>query len=395
MQQRYTRGKTRLKNEDGTVLVIAVFLVMLFAILFAGMVQLGIYLLARDQLQTATDAAALAGASSGAERYVTIKVVTDKGSRRVCHTDCDTSGNCNTDCGCTNCGQAEYTVSGSEKMLLDEEGWKDYCVPTCSGCGGDKGECWYELEDRNMTYEIQSMQAGMSDNTLAKVEADLIATTVSVIAETATNYADVIHNMLDDLSLTQIYNLLKSEDKFLRAWQSAEGYSPYCQYECPSGNCDECFRWSTIGKEVFDIAKTHKDMVNDSIKAISSMRNSQGVPEIDKKYTEAAGKFFEANLPKNASDAGIQKITVYSYNPKYNSQNQSPYYPSVVVYATAKIKTLFPSLFPNDLQTTVCASGATSFRDSADQTKNGNKFYDALTGGKWYKVPEDGCWVDW
>ena len=44
--------------------------------------------------------------------------------------------------------------------------------------------------------------------------------------------------------------------------------------------------------------------------------------------------------------------------------------------------------------TTVCASGATSFRDAEDQ-KRGNKFYDALTGGKWYRVPEDACWVDW
>ena len=45
---------------------------------------------------------------------------------------------------------------------------------------------------------------------------------------------------------------------------------------------------------------------------------------------------FEANLPPNAEDAGIVKIKAYGYD-----ERNSPYYPSIVVYATAKIKTLF------------------------------------------------------
>ena len=102
MRQLFIRGKTSLNNERGTIIVIMVFVVMLLAILFAGMVQLGIFLLARDQVQTAADAAALAAAGSGTHRFVQINVVTDRGVEKVCTTDEDG----NTTCECVECGEA-------------------------------------------------------------------------------------------------------------------------------------------------------------------------------------------------------------------------------------------------------------------------------------------------
>ncbi len=383
MQQQYTRGKIKLKSEDGTVLVIAVFLIMLFAILFAGIVQLGIYLLARDQLQTAADAAALAGASSGTHRYVKINVITDRGQRTVCNKD---------ECWCSGCNTISINnIPGDEKTLIDEGGWKDFCVPECD-CGG--GDCWFELVDRNMMYDTHSMGWGVSKTTIDNTEKEITEAARTTIAEYGYGYTSTLNQIFKNLTLEQISTLLGSKNKFMQAWMNVEGYTYNCGSECAgdTGACYPCEEWMSKGDQAYKKVSDRKKFVDKCIQTMSNMRtaNSRSINKLDEEYTQAAGRFFEANLPKNASDAGIQKITVYGYD-----QKNSPYYPSVVVYATAKIKTMFPSLFPNDLQTTVCASGATSFRDADDQKTWGNKFYNALTGGKWYRVPEDACWVDW
>lgn len=386
MQQQYTRGKIKLKNEDGTVLVIAVFLVMLFSILFAGMAQLGVYLIARDQLQTATDAAALAGAGSGTHRHVKINVVTDRGESEHCNKD---------GCWCSGCGRVSINnIPGTEKELIDKGGWKEFCLPECD-CGG--GDCWFELVERDLRYDTHSMGWGVKKEELDKVDDDITKAAISAIAGYDYGNTKQIEGILYGLSLQQISKLLSSSENYMQAWMDYGGNIYDCEYECSgrfagSEACDVCTVYRTRGSQSYERLKSRKKFVDNCIDVMSNIRqaNSRPITKLDEKYTQSAGKFFSANLPKNAIDAGIQKITVYGYE-----QGNSPYYPSVVVYTTAKIKTMFPSLFPNDLHTTVCASGATSFRDVDDQTKNGNKFYSALTSGKWYRVPEDGCWVDW
>lgn len=97
--------------------------------------------------------------------------------------------------------------------------------------------------------------------------------------------------------------------------------------------------------------------------------------------TNAAYDFFNANLPKQAEKSVIAKIKTYM-DPKANS----PYYPSVVVYATSKIKSLFPGFlnaFPDSYQTTVCAQSSTYYKT----VKSGNQ--------RWEKPPADACWEDW
>ena len=129
------------------------------------MEQLGIFLLARDQVQTAADAAALAAAGSGTHRFVQINVVTDRGVEKVCTTDEDG----NTTCECVECGEARIEgIVGNEADLLDKGGWRKFCVPRCGGC--DSGDCWYELVRRDIMYDTHSMGWGTSAENIAKVE---------------------------------------------------------------------------------------------------------------------------------------------------------------------------------------------------------------------------------
>jgi|GEM_PF-3071924 len=111
------------------------------SLLFAGICEFGRFLLLREQAQTAADAAALAGAVSGVKRWVNITVFSDRGDSW----ECDEFS-----CWCESCGVVEHSVTGGERELLDEEGWRDYCEPPCS-CGG--GGCWYVINDRWVTYD--------------------------------------------------------------------------------------------------------------------------------------------------------------------------------------------------------------------------------------------------
>jgi len=95
--------------------------------------------IAAEKLQTAGDAAALAGAISST-RYVELEI--DPGRYRTTCRDEDGSYPCCKDCG------DKFTVTGRESELIDEGGYRDYC---CScGCGSVKIlDRWVEYEGHN------------------------------------------------------------------------------------------------------------------------------------------------------------------------------------------------------------------------------------------------------
>lgn len=128
-----------IKDERGSILPITAGIIFVAIALVCVVVDFGRYSIAKEKLQTAGDAAALAGAKTG-YRYVQLEI--DPGSYYdpCCSTDED--GNCQS-C-CPDCGD-EFTVSGREADLLDNNGWEDYC---CScGCGG------MEVLDRWVEYD--------------------------------------------------------------------------------------------------------------------------------------------------------------------------------------------------------------------------------------------------
>jgi len=126
VEKQYSLGGINLKDERGTILLLTIFMVIILTIIFAGMVDIGRLLIAREQNQTATDSAALASSSSNVKRMVYI--IVDTTERYYQTTCCD-------DDGCSPCGRPDdpfnvhKVAMGTEKYLIDEEGWKNYCVP--------------------------------------------------------------------------------------------------------------------------------------------------------------------------------------------------------------------------------------------------------------------------
>lgn len=237
--------------------MIMAILAVVLTLCFAGLVEFGRVLIAREELQTGADAASLAAAYSGANRYVKVEVVTDLGERRECDTDCwwecDDQGNCDrecdTDCWCEDCGIVTRTVTGPERDLIDNGGWQDYCAEPCDPYRCENGSCDYEIEKRWLKYE---------------------------------------------------------------------------------------------------------------------RRHSES----------AAEAFVFLNSPSQAETAWLTHNSPRVYN------EGEKYYPSVTVYAKARVKSLFAGLFgafPESYETEVCAQGGT--------------FYKTLSGGR-SEVPEDACWKD-
>lgn len=140
-----SRPAAALKDERGTILLITAIVTVILAVLLAGLIDFGRVMILREQAQTAADAASLAAALSGAQRMVKVNVYTDRGEREVC--SCDETG-CT--CWCEGCGITVHTVTGLEKDLVDNDGWRMYCDPPCS-CGG--GSCWFEIADRWVKYD--------------------------------------------------------------------------------------------------------------------------------------------------------------------------------------------------------------------------------------------------
>lgn len=140
MRRLFLGGRNLLTDERGAMLVLMAVVVVVMSILFAATAEFGRYLIAREQAQTAADAASLASALSGVKRWVRVDVTTDRGEEEYC----DEFG-----CWCDSCGTHTVSVVGEEAKLVEDGGWMNYCVPECS-CGG--GDCWFTIRDRWVTY---------------------------------------------------------------------------------------------------------------------------------------------------------------------------------------------------------------------------------------------------
>lgn len=141
-----SRSAAALKDERGVVLIITAIATVLLAVAVVGIVDFGRVMILREQTQTAADAASLAASLSGVQRMVKVNVYTDRGEKEVC--SCDETG-CT--CWCEECGVTVHTVTGLEKDLVDNEGWRMYCDPPCS-CSSDV-TCWFDITDRWVKYD--------------------------------------------------------------------------------------------------------------------------------------------------------------------------------------------------------------------------------------------------
>lgn len=118
----------KIRDENGGILPITAGFILVAVLLLVVVVDFGRYTVSKEKLQTAGDAASLAGAKS-VDRMVMLEI--ERGDFIDCCGDDDKCSPC-----CRHCSPAVITVSGKETDLLDNKGWESYC---CScGCEGMK-----------------------------------------------------------------------------------------------------------------------------------------------------------------------------------------------------------------------------------------------------------------
>lgn len=411
MRKLFIRGGMKIKDtltsQRGNILILSIFILMGITVLFAGMTEVGRVMIAREQLQTAADAASLAAAGSGTHRQVTIKVITDRGYQ--IHVDKDGNSSCNR-CGTVTRGP----FKGDEKDLIDNGEWQDYCVDPCSGCGGN--DCWFELVDREMMYDNQFMGSKMTDGQLNSALNENAYYAKESLVWSVSNNRSKLNSMIRDKSLNDILSMLKSQHKWIQNWLIDSRYPPDCDYNCDqylsrytgeilAGKAEAymeckhktfiCQQYAGKGAEFWSQYATRlQGKVERSIARDDRMKatNARRADPSGLITAVIGGEFFEINLPKHAELSYISNAHTYDI-----TQKGSPYYPSVVIYAVSEIKTLFPQWFgDSDWKTSVCSQSATSFRDVDDQiAQTGyNRFYSSSQyrdKGRWNRVPDDAC----
>jgi hypothetical protein len=147
-----------IRNEKGTVLVIMVAATLFLSILFAVMVEIGRLMIIKEEIQTATDAAALASAMSELESWVDITVITT--DRSYWSTCCSGSGK-KQDCRqcCKPLPDHYERVVGKEVDLICNKGWEQYIRK--GGCGG-RG--YYIINDRWVKYKEKTGTGDTADD---------------------------------------------------------------------------------------------------------------------------------------------------------------------------------------------------------------------------------------
>lgn len=145
MRQVFSRVKRPLSDERGNILVLTSFLILGLFLMALGLIEVGRFLIIREQVQTVGDAATLAGvgAKDSAQRWVKIDIHTEHGSFRECGGD-------PVSCWCVGCGYTPVNdIIGLESDLIDNGGWRRYSLFSCGNCDTPY-DTWYTFKDRDI-----------------------------------------------------------------------------------------------------------------------------------------------------------------------------------------------------------------------------------------------------
>lgn len=166
---RFQAGKLA-RDQRGAILFMTVVFMTVLLVLAGVGADMARWYVAKEQNQTAVDAAALAGSFSG-ERYVTIEVQYAHTEER-CSIRADGSERCRTVC----VADPPVTLSGKEKTLVEDGGWRK---GTCSDQFLGIKERWIEFPgdtesitsavfDYNAPQLLKSSRGGQLENTEVK-----------------------------------------------------------------------------------------------------------------------------------------------------------------------------------------------------------------------------------
>lgn len=407
MQKQHIRTfiKSILSSQKGTILVLLVYIVVATLILSFGMIEVGKVMIAKEKLQTAADATSLAAAGNKeAYREVEIIVHTTRGSKWRPPTE--TSNGV-----CTNCANVSRRIKGMESELIGQGEWHNYCVSPCPDSCGNTYDCWYEVKDRRFIYKRTLTHAEKAEIESEKsawkrdVEKDLADDLIYAVSYDDERYIRAI--VSKSPSLESIKRTLRNRDNFASKYAESIGYKGSCSYYCSdyahyTNDYTNCLKKTSACQDAkYDAKKVYDRNIDKLLSVVSKKENT--IAQIDRMgqnlepvKMESYGNIFVANkMNENyVSDARIQQVKTYSYE----KNKSSPYYPSVAVLATAKVKNWFYnsdnkllSFGEPEWLITVCSQSATSYRDPDDI--KGEKFYDSSSQsqGSWVKIPKDVC----
>jgi len=148
MRKLCIHGRTALNDEEGNILIITTFLMLIFVFLLVGLCEFGRVMIIREKTKTAADAAALAQAGSGVMKKIKINIHLDKGWQK------DRFGRCSIWLG----SQNWPNIEGNEKELIDKKGWfTNFIVPALpQGSTCRPPDYYYQVVDRKVTYSGDS-----------------------------------------------------------------------------------------------------------------------------------------------------------------------------------------------------------------------------------------------
>ena len=435
MQKRFSHAKSLISDEKGNILLITSFVILGLFLMAVGLVEMGRFLIIREQAQTINDAAVLAGATSkdSAQKWVTIDVHTNHGSYRECQTD--SKGN--TTCWCVGCGSSTVEdVFGLESDLLDNGGWRRYSLFSCGNCDTPY-DTWYTFKNRELIYDMRDVISQVNRLSVATSNArDSVTQAVdrmlgSFKSKQHRPYTSIYTSVLGGIPLEEKKELADDIDKFVRKYVtevrgfSKEGnlcsteYKRYIESRYfDSGAAEyryredlkkryyECVQAVETGKDAYSSLQSIRNVIDDSLSSITHLeeqvedykrtaQNTVNSPDYRSgkdKARAATTSFLQAATEIKGLNYGIlsgESDGTPRVSPSeiyIHDDANSRYYPSVTMILTAQVPAMFQSLtnwpslnlFNNQergLTQRVCSQASTFFYDPS-----GHRQYSAKQG---------------
>lgn len=448
MQKRFSHAKSLISDEKGNILLITSFVILGLFLMAVGLVEMGRFLIVREQVQTINDAAVLAGATSkdSAQKWVTIDVHVQHGS----YQECDTGKDGNTHCWCVSCGKTILSdIPGLESDLLDSGGWRRYAFYNCGSCDTPYDE-WYTFKNRELIYDMRDVISQVNRlSTAASNARDSVTQAVdrmlgSFKSKQHRPYTSIYTSVLGGISLEEKQELADDIDKFVRKYVTeVRGFSnsgnlcstegKYRYHEVLAIHYYECVQAVETGKDAYISLQSIRNVIDDPLSSITHLeeqvedykrtaQNTVNSPDYRSgkdKARAATTSFLQAATEIKGLNYGILSgesdgTPRVSLSEIYiHDDANSRYYPSVTMILTAQVPAMFQSLtnwpslslFNNQergLTQRVCSQASTFFYDpsghrqySAKQGKlRGSLNADEVVQSeytRYIRVPDDYC----
>ncbi|NLJ73018.1 MAG: hypothetical protein GX333_08415 [Syntrophomonadaceae bacterium] len=218
MRQVFSRVKRPLSDERGNILVITSFLILGLFLMSLGLIEVGRFLIIREQVQTVGDAATLAGvgAKDSAQRWVKIDIHTEHGSFREYGEDGSS--------WCVGCDSTVVdNIIGLESDLIDNGGWRRYSLFSCGNCSTPY-DTWYTFKDRDIIYNLSDMEEQVTKlRGSAKSARNSVTNAIDNVLKSLKSrehraFTTMYSQVLGGISLEDKQELADNESKFTRKY---------------------------------------------------------------------------------------------------------------------------------------------------------------------------------